>query len=347
MKRIIPLHQNESYWLLDEELMELIKSELDASIFSTYPEYERLKDMLAEYAGVPSDSICVSPGSDAAISLLTELCTRKGQRIILPVPTFYGYERILARHGADIVPTYYSEKDDRFEFPLKETLANINDNCAIFLCHPNNPLGCIIEEAELEVLFDAAKSQNALVVLDEAYYEYGGTTNVDRVLDQPMAVLRTLSKAFGLSGARIGYAVSSPDIIRSMQRLQLPWPIAHSSAVSALVLLKNEKKVARRREAVLTERDIFKTELAKVPGIEVFESATNFLLARTDNAAEFAAKLKERGILVAVTDFMTGFDIARELLASTLRIAIPSPDDREYVLDAFHEVSLQLSSEVV
>ena len=347
MKRPISLHQNECYWLLDEALVKVVKSGVDAAALSTYPDYTELKVALASYADTVPESVCVTAGSDSAISLLTELCIHKGQKIILPVPTFYGYERILARHGAEVMPTYYTEKDGKFEFPLKETLQAMTEGSAVFLCHPKNPLGSIIEEAELEVLFDAAKNKNALIVLDEAYFEYGGTTHVGRVNDQPMVVLRTLSKAFGLSGSRIGYAISSPDIIRSMQKLQLPWPVAHTSANAALALLEQATKVAERREAVLSERKLFKDELSKISGLETFESATNFILVRTDHALEIAAGLKEQGIFVATTDFMTGFDMARELLASTLRIAIPSPEDREEVLDAIREVSLQLSKEVV
>ena len=347
MKRTVQLHQNECYWLLDEKLTEIVRAKIDASVFSTYPEYAPLLAALAIYAKTPPESICVSAGSDAAISILTELCIHKGMKVVLPVPTFYGYERILARHGLGVIPTYYTEKDGAFEFPLKETLAELKEDTALFLCHPNNPLGCTIPESDLEVLFESAKEKNALVVLDEAYYEFGGTTYADRVLDQPMVVLRTLSKAFGLSGARIGYTISSPSIIKSMQKLQLPWPVSNPSVVAASALLENAELVALRRQLVLSERDKFKDELMKIPGIETFASATNFVLARTDNAREVADKLKEQGILVATTDFMTGYEVARELLASTLRIAVPSPEDRKRVVQAIREITLQMTESVV
>jgi histidinol-phosphate aminotransferase len=340
MKKI-QLHKNESYWLLDEKLVELVRDRLSAESLSTYPEYGTLKKHISEYVERPLDEICITAGSDAAISIITELCVRKGLKIILPTPTFYGYERILIRHQAEVVPTFYRERDGQFIFPLQETLEEITTRSAVFLCNPNNPLGCVIPKNELDEMLERARENDALVVMDEAYFEYGGESLVQMVGQQPLIVLRTLSKAMGLSGARVGYAVSTPDIVRAMEKMQLPWPVAHQSACAAETLLEHRDQIKKRRDRFMKARETFAQALTKIAGLVVYPSHTNFVLLRVNSAPQIANALAEKGIIVATTDFMTSYPEGKALLHDTLRLVIPSPEDTPRVLEVLSEWSLQ------
>jgi histidinol-phosphate/aromatic aminotransferase/cobyric acid decarboxylase-like protein len=148
----MPLDRNESYWLLDDELLEATKA-YGIRELSTYPDYGELKSELAQYAGVEPNQLCLTPGSDAAIeSIARELVGKEGEAL-LPVPTFYGYESILDRASSTTLPITYTEKGSQFFFPKEELLEAIKSETvkALFLCNPNNPLGHL---ASMEVLFE-------------------------------------------------------------------------------------------------------------------------------------------------------------------------------------------------
>ncbi len=331
---MIPLDKNESYWLLDDELVAAC-SALGAKEFSTYPDYTELKKRLVEYAGVSVEQLSLAPGSDAAIESLAEMCGTG--EVLLPVPTFYGYESILARAGAHIVPIYYQERDDAFEFPLAETLAHMERKTAkaLFLCQPNNPLGCRIPEAMMSAMLGAAKGSEMLVVVDEAYFEFSGVTLASELASMPnLVILRTLSKGFGLSGARVGYVLAAPAIIAQLEARLLPWPVAHPSVFAALALLAQRGRVAERRAAIIAARDELAVKLRTFPNLTVYPSETNFLLVRVPDAALAQSALRDAGIRVALGEPMSRYPEAAVLLRETLRIAVPGPADEAQLLTA-------------
>lgn len=333
---MIPLDRNESYWLLDDALLAACK-DYDVRVLSTYPQYEELKQKVAAYAGVSTDSVALTPGSDAAIQELARLYVGDGRTALLPVPTFYGYESVLARVRASVIPAYYFEKDGAFHFPVEEVCALMQSEkpAAVFLCNPNNPLGCPIPDDELQQVMDAASASDTLLVVDEAYYEYSGRTVVSELDSHPnLIILRTFSKGFGIPGARVGYAIAAPEIIKKIEALLLPWPIAHTSLFAASTLLDRAGAVAARRQRTVEARETFHAELSQRTRGILYPSETNFLLMRIESSQEIARKLKEQGIAVATGEWMSGFLEAKQLLESTLRIATPSPEDRRRVIDS-------------
>ncbi len=315
--------------MLDEALIQAIIGGINSKTFSTYPQYENLRKAIGAYGGVESSSVCLSSGSDALISAVVELCTHQGYTIALPTPTFYGYERIIRRHNAQILPTFYEERDGAFIFPLSSTidLMKTAQVQAIFLCNPNNPLGVSIPEDELALLLDVARDTHTLAIVDEAYYEFGGTTVISRLETQPLLIIRTLSKSFALAGARVGYCMGSTELIAKINTFFLPWPIAHLSVMAALILLEHEKAVDDRRALVIEQRDNLIATLSVIPDIHVYSSKTNFVLLRVRDAARIAESLEKRGFIVAVCAEMSAFEPAKKLLSNTIRIAIPSPED--------------------
>lgn len=326
---MLPLDKNESYWLLDDELVKAVPAP-GARELSTYPDYGELKNALAAYAGVGNEQLLVTPGSDAAIEHIARAYAGGGE-IILPVPTFYGYETILERVGANVVPVTYEERDGRFIFPLAKTLEALKNSSAkvLFLCHPNNPLGCPLSPEDISALAEAARGSDALVVSDEAYFEFSsGSSFLPHLAELPnLVVIRTLSKAFALSGARIGYALAAPDIIKKLGKLMLPWPVAHASSAAALALLARAEAVQARRTAVISEREHFLQALREIPGVTAYPSETNFILVRVPEAACVRDALLAQNIRVALGEAMSRFPEAKDLLQGTLRIAIPAPAD--------------------
>jgi len=331
----MPLDRNESYWLLDDELVKAVRAP-SARELSTYPDYGELKEALAQYAGVAKEQLLVTPGSDAAIEHIARAYAGNGGEAILPVPTFYGYESILERVGAKIVPITYEEQNGRFIFPLAKTVTELAKGSAkvLFLCHPNNPLGCPLSPEDIRALVEASRGSDTLLVSDEAYFEFSsGTSFLPYLAELPnLIVIRTLSKAFALSGARVGYAIAAPDIIKKLEKLLLPWSVTHTSVAVALALLAHAEEVKVRRDVVLSEREHFIQKLDAIPGIATYPSETNFVLLRVADAARVRDALLAEDIRVVLGEPMSHFPEAKIILKNTLRIAIPSPDDLPAVI---------------
>lgn len=332
---MMPLDRNESYWLLDDDLGRLA-SAVSTKELSTYPEYGELKRSLAAYAGVSEEQVLITPGSDAAIEHIARAYAGEGGEVILPVPTFYGYESILERVGAPMFPISYEEHDGRFVFPLAKTIEALAKGTGkiLFLCHPNNPLGSPLPSSVISALVTAARGTDTLVVSDEAYFEFSsGTSFLPFLAELPnLVIIRTLSKAFGLSGARVGYAIAAPEIVKRVEQFLLPWPVTYLSVSAALALLANADAVKARRDMVIAEREHFIQSLRAISGVVAYPSETNFVLIRVPDAERVRDALSGQGIRVALGESMSRFPEAKELLKDTLRIATPAPESKAHFL---------------
>ena len=331
---MLPLDKNESYWMLDEHLAEVVLSQTVRE-FSRYPEYSKFKSELAVYAGVTPENLLITPGSDSAIEHIARAFATGGE-VILPVPTFYGYETILDRVGARIVPITYTERDGKFIFPLLETIAELKRDSAkvLFLCHPNNPLGCSLSKEDIRALVDAVHRSNMLIVVDEAYFEFAGSTFLSYLAGLPnLVILRSFSKTFALAGARVGYAIAAPSIIVRLQNDTLSWPVAHPSIAAVRRSLAHESEVRPRRELVIEARESFSEALRTIPNGTVYPSETNFVLMRIPEAARVRDALLAQDIRVALGESMSRFPNAKKLLHDTLRVAVPAPESQDFFIE--------------
>lgn len=336
----MPLDKNESYWMLTDELAGLVRAP-GARTLSTYPDYDELKKALALYAGVAPENIVVTPGSVTAIEYIVRAYAEREGKVLLPAPTFYCYESILESAKEKIVPIIYEEQNGRFIFPRQETLAALarGTTKALFLCHPNNPLGCPLSREDVSVLIEAVRGTNTLLVSDEAYFEFSsGLSFLPYLKEFPnLIIIRTLSKALALSGARIGYIIASPKVVKEVEKVILPWPVAHESVTAALAFLAHIKEILPRRALVIDARGTFIRRLSAIPHITVYPSETNFVLIRVPDAAHTHAMLLKRDIRTALGEPMSHFPQAKELLKNTLRIAIPAPESEVSFIKALKQ----------
>ena len=332
----ISLQHNENYWMLDENTVAAYRA-ASAGTFATYPDYGALNEALGRYTGFEHSMLCATAGSDAAIRLIAEHCAAEQVRILLPVPTFYGYERILGQVGLAFDSISYRMENGRFKFPMEEILERLQGQRigAVFLCQPNNPLGMLIPMREMDAILDAARDAGVLAIVDEAYYEFAGYTAMRRVGTQPIIILRTLSKAFGLAGARVGYYIAERSLIQKIQSRSLPWPIAHQSVRAALAGLERADYFRAKIAEITRARGAFSQLLQQVPGLVVFPSDTNFVFVRMAHAEEVVRTLRTRGILVAYCGGMSAVPEAAALLKEGIRMTVPAPRDQSRVVDAF------------
>jgi histidinol-phosphate aminotransferase len=324
------LNANESPW----------PSPVDASGgLHRYPEPQppALRARFAEWLGVAEANLLVGRGSDEAIDLLTRAFCRAGvDAVITSPPTFGMYQVSASIQGARVLEVPL-EAASGFTWPLEAIAAAVDETTRIvWVCTPNNPTGTTVPR---ESILDLVRrlDGHALVVVDEAYTEFGDAPSLapEAARIGNLAVLRTLSKAHALAGARVGCVVADAEVIALLRRLMAPYPLPTPSAAAAEAALAPSTLAitAARIATVRSERARLATSLAMMPGVrEVIPSAANFLTLRLDDAARVMAELLQQGIVVR--------DVSKHAaLRNCLRITIGTQAENDRVLAALAEVA--------
>src|SRR5256884_7164544 len=199
----------------------------------------------------------------------------------------------------------------------------------VFVCNPNNPTGTTARRAELDAFLDAVPD-TTLVVLDEAYRESVTAPNVPDGLatygDRPnVVVLRTMSKAWGLAGLRIGYAIAAPDVADALRKVITPFSASGVAQAAALAALDAGEEMRRRADLVVAERERVQAAVQKLLP-EVPDTQANFVwLPLRDKAAEFAAGCERHRVIV------------RPFQGDGVRVTIGTPDENDAFLAAAEE----------
>ena len=265
-----------------------------------YPEPQpaALRQRLADLYGVTPAALWVARGSDDAIDLLIRAFCRPGvDSIAIVEPTFSAYAQFARIQGAAVITARLT---DDFSFDPAAILAAIGDAAPklLFLCTPNNPTGTIIDPADIRAL--AAALPDTLVVIDEAYGEFADAPSFAPEATGNLVVLRTLSKAYGLAGARIGCAIADPDIIDLIARTSPPYPLPTPSIAAALDALGPERMPlhASRVRRLLADRKILEAQLTDVPEIQRVRPGGNFLFLEVADPADLARRLAAAAVRV-------------------------------------------------
>lgn len=296
------------------------------------PQPEPLRRALARLYGVEPAQVWTGRGSDEAIDLLLRLFCRAGQDNVVAVAPTFGMYRVAARlQGADY-RALALDADAGFALDEHALLTQVDEGTRIvFLCSPNNPAGTLYHEhlARLAVRL----AGRALLVVDEAYIEFAGIDSAVGLLaeHENLAVLRTLSKAHALAGARIGSLLAHPDLVRMVAAIAPPYPLPTPCVDAALAALgPAELSATRERVDILVdERERMRRILAGAVGIErIWPSAGNYLLLRCTDAAGAYARAVAGGVLVRDFSGQPG-------LAGCLRLSIGSRQENERLLRAW------------
>lgn len=303
------------------------------------PQPDALRDALASLYGVAPSRLLLGRGSDEAIDLLVRaFCVPGGDAVVVTPPVFGMYAVSARLHGARVLEVPLLDTHEDFEVDLGAVEAAARESGAklVFLCSPGNPAGGALAPRDVLALACALDGR-ALVVVDEAYVEFAGSRTLASAVDgrSNLVVLRTLSKAHALAGARIGCAIAAEDIIDALRRCQAPYPLPAPSAELALRALEPLPLERTRRTVASTcaQRERMRLELARLPDVRrVYPSQGNFLLVRFDDAEAAYRRLLAAG--VAVRDMR-----AHPQLDDALRITIGSASDNDTVLIALAEVS--------
>lgn len=267
------------------------------------PQPQALIGRLAELYGVPVARVLATRGADDAIDVLSRVFLRAGADSILQcAPTFGMYEVAARIQGADVIELPL-DPDQGWAVDPERLLAAWQPGIKlVYLCSPNNPTANLLATVALEQICTALDGK-AIVVIDEAYVEWSRAASLTRWLDrfQTLAILRTLSKAHALAGARLGALLAAPELIQLAKRVIPPYCLAQSSVEAALRALEPAELAASqaRLDALLTEREYLRQGLQASPLVDkVWPSDANFLLIDCRDADRFMSNTHAAGLIV-------------------------------------------------
>lgn len=251
-----------------------------------------LKDLLAEYLGVASDMIVTGCGSDDVIDSAIRAIAEPGDRMAYADPTFHMAVTFGRMNGLEPIAVPLTSTWDADPEAFVATGARV-----MYLCSPNNPTGGAMSRAAIEWVVDHAPG---LVIVDEAYAEYAGASVVDLIArSDRLLVTRTMSKAFGLAGLRIGYAAGAPPLIREVEKSRGPYKVSVVAERAACAALTDDRTwVQAHVDEAIANRGRLATELATL-GLSPLPSAANFLLVpagATPSAATIVRRMREIGV---------------------------------------------------
>jgi len=268
---------------------------LSAATISAYPEQETVRRKAARHFGVQPEELLLTNGTDEALSLVVNTFVEPRDRVLFVEPTYAMYRFYAELAGARIVAPRYGAG---MEFPWKEVLAALSAGPRVFfLPNPNSPTGNLLSPTELRRILGAAR--RAMVVIDEAYFEFSGVTVVPWIRRYGnLIVTRTFSKTAGLAGLRLGCIFVHRELAAAMRKAQSPYPVNVAAIAAAEAAMRDRGFIARTVREVRRGRTELERGLARL-GVRCFPSAGNFLLVQFGvRTKEIVGALERKGILV-------------------------------------------------
>jgi len=280
-----------------------------------YPDSRPFLEALSNYTGYPKENIVAGAGMDEVIITLVRLFLGPGDKALIPVPTYNLYGLAAGLCGAR---PCYRQRRPRFEVEPKVP----DEIKMIFLCTPNNPTGNLLSEESARAI---AESTKGIVFLDEAYVEFAKKDLLKLVRDYDNIVVgRTLSKAFGLAGLRLGYAVAPEWIAEQYRRIAPLFSISSLSLAAGVAALKDKEYMKESVGKIIGERE----RMRKM--IEAFPSEGNFLYIQTvERSSLVAERLLCQGIIVNSCSIFPGAG------DHCLRVSVGTPEQNDRFLDAY------------
>lgn len=331
----IKLNQNESPYDVPAELKRRLWDRLADRPWNRYPPFVASDFIaaVAEATGWMEDGVLVGNGSNELIQALLATVVEPGISVVVPEPTFTLYQLLTGVGGGSPIAVPLGETF-RFRIEAIVEAAVATDAAAIILCTPNNPTGCALTREEIERIHDATAS---LIVLDQAYVEFGGYDAIPLLRDRPrIIILRTFSKAMSMAGLRAGYLLGHPELVCEIAKAKLPYNLNFVTETVAAEVLRSRHLLEPQVETIRAERDRLLAGLSRIDGITVFPSDANFILFRVerDDLTEkivFQRLLEKHGVLVRD---VSGYP----MLERCLRVNAGAPGENTVFLEAMGEI---------
>jgi histidinol-phosphate aminotransferase len=304
-----------------------LKDHVSADGLAVYPEYSAAKDAVAQYFRVTPDQFVFTNGTDEAIQVFINTYIDDGQEVLVLKPAYAMYRFYAEVAGAKIAEVAYPQPE--MEFPLQQVLDSITpETRAVILSNPNNPTGTGLSLFAIERILSRAKK--AVVMIDEAYYEFSGVTALTEIERVPnLFVCRTFSKVFGMAGMRLGCLFSHPANIQYLHKAQSPYSVNSLAVIAAQAAVQDTAYIETYVAEILAARELLCLGLEKL-GIRYVPSSANFVLGHFGaRAIEVRDRLREQAILVRDRSYEA---------AGCVRITVGTREQTRRLLTALEEI---------
>ncbi len=323
--RIIRLNANENPYGPSPAVPKAIAS----SRLHLYPDpmQRRVRKALSGYVGLDPANIVLGSGSGELIDLLFRLFVDPGDSVIECDPTFGMYRFCAGVAGGRVISV---PRDERFEIDVRSVEDAVEpDTKMVFVNSPNNPTGNPASEEQVRALLDTG----ALIVVDEAYFEFHGRS-LSALLEEHdnLVVLRTMSKWAGIAGLRVGYALTHPDIVDALLGVKIPYNLSTIAELAVVASLEDADALLARVKTIVDERERLFLLLGDVPGLTPWPSKGNFILCQVAHgrAHDIFEGLAKRGIFVRLP--------GSDRLKDCFRVSIGTPGQNQAFVDALREL---------
>lgn len=328
---ILKLNSNENFFVPLGFLRQILREVVEEVDPRIYPQDElaELKEVLGKYVNVQLEQIVIGTGSDQLIDLISRIFLKGGDEVLSVTPTFSIYEKCAKIQGARYVAVPLMED---FSLDVNKMLASVTSKTRLlFICSPNNPTANQFDPGRIQRLLEEF---DGVVAVDEAYVEFAERSLVNLIgRFENLIVFRTFSKAFGLAGLRLGYAVADKKLASVMnERFQMPYSVSLIAIKSALKVLERIRVVKEAIRELKAERSRLIGMLNQVNGIHVYDSQTNFILFQLEKDSDkIYEELMNRGVIVR--------NIRRVLnLENCLRVTVAPPSMTNRFIKVLKEV---------
>jgi histidinol-phosphate aminotransferase len=329
LTNLIKLNTNENPYGPSPKVLEALRAEAADSL-RLYPDpgSDKLRAAIADYHGLALNQVFVGNGSDEVLAHVFQALLRHDEPLLFPDITYSFYPVYCGLYGIQYrqIPL-----TDSFEIDVDDYL---QPNGGIIFPNPNAPTARLLALSEIERLLKA--NAGSVVVVDEAYIDFGGDSAVSLVKIYPqLLVIHTLSKSRSLAGLRVGYAVGHPDLIDALNRVKdsfNSYPLDRFAQAGAIAAMQDSAHFDATRHKIIATRENLIAELHSM-GFEVLPSGANFIFARhrERDGAELTARLRERSIIVRHFK-------SPERITSFLRITVGTDDECHILANALKQI---------
>ncbi|WP_445940973.1 histidinol-phosphate transaminase [Pseudomonas sp.] len=324
LAKLVKLNTNENPYGPSPKAIAAMQAEVNDNL-RLYPDpnSDRLKQAVADYYGVQTSQVFVGNGSDEVLAHAFHGLFQHGQPLLFPDISYSFYPVYCGLYGIDSVQV---PLDEQFQIRVEDY---VRPNGGIIFPNPNAPTGSPLALDAIERLLKA--NPDTVVLVDEAYIDFGGETAISLVDKYPnLLVSQTLSKSRSLAGLRVGIAVGHPDLIEALERIKNSfnsYPLDRMAIAGATAAFEDKAYFQQTCQQVIDNREVVVAGLEKL-GFTVLPSVANFVFARhpDKDAATLAAGLREQGVIVR--------HFKQQRIAQFLRITIGTPEQNQALLDA-------------
>ena len=315
-----------------EKALESIRNHLNLIHHYPDPNHEWLLEALAKSAHVNPDNIIVGDGSTELIYLFNEVFLENSYEAVIPVPTFSEYKAAIERSGGNMV-FLLCDPAKNFKLNLTELENSITKKTRIiFLCNPNSPTGCLYEKDKVLKVIKFAAEKNVLVFVDEDYIDFVDDNKRYSMAEyvnkyNNLFVLRSLTKFYGLAGLRIGFGIGSPELVKTLKNVQMPWSVNSLAMYATAEAVKDTAFIKNSRLLVSKSRKEMQKLLKTIPWLKVYPSETNFILneiiTKDLTSAQLTEELAKNGFLIRDCEDFDG------LTNKFFRVTVRRPEENK------------------